>query len=52
MNRRDFAKLSTLTAASLRLHHALAQNAAATTPTQKPIGYAAVGSGGISTAFF
>jgi len=51
MNRRDFAKLSTLTAASLRLPHVLAQNAAATTPTQKPIGFAAVGIGGISTAF-
>ena len=57
MNRRDFTKLSTLTAASLRLpqafsqNAALAQNAAATTPTQKPIGYAAVGIGGISTAF-
>ena len=48
MNRRDFTKLSTLTAASLRLPHALAQNAA---PLQKPIGFAAVGIGGISTAF-
>jgi predicted dehydrogenase len=51
MNRRDFTKLSTLTAASLRLPHVLAQNAAASTPTQKPIGFAAVGIGGISTAF-
>jgi hypothetical protein len=45
MNRRDFTKLSTLTAASLRLPHALAQNAA---PLQKPIGFAAVGIGSAS----
>jgi predicted dehydrogenase len=48
MNRRDFTKLSTLTAASLHLPQAFAQTAAA---PQRPIGYAAVGLGSISTAF-
>jgi predicted dehydrogenase len=50
MNRRDFTRLSTLAAASTQLPHALAQAAAAATP-QKPIGFAVVGIGGISTAF-
>ena len=54
MNRRDFTRLSTLTAASMRLQGALAQGAAAVpvpATGQKPIGFAAVGIGGISTAF-
>jgi predicted dehydrogenase len=53
MNRRDFTKLSTLAAASMRLPQALAQDAAAAAPVagQKPIGFAPVGIGGISTAF-
>jgi predicted dehydrogenase len=48
MNRRDFTKLSTLAAASTRLPHVLAQNAAS---VQKPVGFAVVGIGSISTAF-
>ena len=51
MNRRDFTKLSTLAAASLRLPYLLAQSAAASVSAQKPIGFAAVGIGSISTAF-
>jgi len=46
MNRRDFTKLTTLAAASLQLPHGFAQNS-----SQKPVGYAVVGIGGISTAF-
>jgi predicted dehydrogenase len=48
MNRRDFTKLSTLAAASLRLPQMAAQESAA---PQKPVGFAAVGLGSISTAF-
>ena len=48
MNRRDFTKLSTLAAASMRLPNVLAQSDA---PAQKPVGYAVVGIGSISTAF-
>jgi predicted dehydrogenase len=49
MNRRDFSKLSTLAAASTQLPRALAQVAAAA--AQKPVGYAIVGLGNISTTF-
>jgi predicted dehydrogenase len=48
MNRRDFTKLSTLAAASMRLPRVLAQSDA---PAQKPVGYGVVGIGSISTAF-
>jgi hypothetical protein len=48
MNRRDFTKLSTLAAASMRLPNVLAQSDAT---SQKPVGYAVVGIGSISTAF-
>jgi predicted dehydrogenase len=48
MNRRDFTKLSTLAAASMRFQNVLAQSDA---PAQKPVGYAVVGIGSISTAF-
>ena len=48
MNRRDFTKLSTLAAASMRLPQALAQTS---TAAQKPVGFACVGIGSISTAF-
>jgi predicted dehydrogenase len=48
MNRRDFTKLSTLAAASIRLPRALAQEPAR---AAKPVGFAAVGIGSISTAF-
>ena len=61
MNRRDFTKLSTLVAASMRLPQAFAQSAAQS-PAQntaaapaaagtKPVGFACVGLGSISTAF-
>jgi predicted dehydrogenase len=49
MNRRDFTKLSTLAAASIRLPQAFAQSS--TAAPQKPIGFAPVGLGAISTAF-
>jgi predicted dehydrogenase len=54
MNRRDFTRLSTLAAAATRLPQALAQAAPTPAPApsgQKPIGFACVGIGGISTAF-
>jgi predicted dehydrogenase len=51
MNRRDFTRLSTLAAASTHLPRTFAQASAAAAPTpQKPIGFAAVGIGSISTA--
>lgn len=48
MNRRDFTKLSTLAATSASLSHVMAQGAAS---VQKPVGFAVVGIGSISTAF-
>jgi len=48
MDRRDFTKLSTLALASTQLPRAIAQDAA---PAKKPVGFAAVGLGSISTAF-
>jgi len=48
MNRRDFTVLSTLAAASMRVPRALAQSPG---PAPKPVGFAAVGIGSISTAF-
>jgi predicted dehydrogenase len=62
MNRRDFTRLGTLTAATMGLKGAMAQGggAAGATPVappvavsngMKPLGFAAVGIGGISTAF-
>ncbi len=49
LNRRDFTRLSTLALASTQLRGALAQPAAV--PPQKPVGFAVVGIGAISTAF-
>jgi predicted dehydrogenase len=54
MNRRDFTRLSTFAAAASRLPQTFAQAAPTPAPAptgQKPIGFACVGIGGISTAF-
>jgi predicted dehydrogenase len=53
MNRRDFTRLSTLAAASTRLPNAFAQAAVTggSAKAEKPIGFAVVGIGSISTAF-
>jgi len=53
MNRRDFTKLSTLAAASMRLPQAVAQDSSSpgSSSGRKPVGYACVGLGSISTAF-